>query len=957
MNPLFRKPVRKIAVSPSPFFKTDGYLYHGTTPRDLESILEGGAVEGPSFWGVKDIADMYDAGAMLRLPVNRFNQSLLIPDMNMMQDPYFLDDSEGEYDPKKLNALNRAWKASKKTWKDSLKIWGAVIYDENLPVAQADVLGEQPIVSSKIADDANIGTVKNIIAEMMGVLSGGLPQPEVKIVNQTNRMLGQNVWQWGRRSDGQTFGADNTTMEIQKRVLTDETTLRRIIAHELCHHEVSLLVAKPKLLELGFETYKRFGNILGPDGHGKEWKAVASRFNAKYGADFVTRTSDQDFVYGTTDDKELFILLNNYVYGRHKQRLGWQWAVTLSPKAKELLNSLDWESGEYKLVKSTDHNLTRGRAKIRQWGGWNLSRTPEQEAAIQKLWAEAPATKVAAEEDDQADYNKVREDRVKTYAKFIDLADEQRGAPESAMLKIQHDPLGAGVYSFAVEHTGDLTHRMNERTSIIWGNFGYDSVKNKTEKVLRYLEQGYGFEREMQGNLKNNYGAMKDEKLKGISYEDAVAKFKAKGLAYANAHAALTVYNRPQELCRDAAVALGKWEFDKTRAIMNTIMSLLNEGPEAWVAQASQGANIDKTAKTGPHKASTAMVVLPSSAAAKMMEAAMQIPDEELGADGREDEPHITIKYGVKDDVELLKNTVAGVKPFNVTLGKTHVFEVSESSNGQAPIVVEVHGPELAELHDTVNRIMGTRPDDFEYKPHVTLAYVRADIAMKYKGLDWCEGISFQVNSVTLSRKGGSKTPVEFGKQASHKTPPMSDTHYRDPELGEETNAYANLPLKVDGLTEFPTLESLSPDLFKTGAQNFKPMLFDNWADANPMYQPDDFNEAEWRYDENVAHFSTLDFPVTVYRAIEIEAGTQVDLDNAGTYWSWVENSAQAYFGEGSIWGPGGKKIKEPLIVMLKAQILRSTDVDWDATLLANMLNEEENEINVKSGAQLRLLG
>ncbi len=138
---------------------------------------------------------------------------------------------------------------------------------------------------------------------------------------------------------------------------------------------------------------------MGPDGHGKEWKEVASRFNAKYGADYVTETSDQDYIYDTTEDKEIFVLINNLVYGHNKKRLGWEWAVKLSPKAKAFLNSIDWNSDEYKLVKTTDHMFTRGRAKIQQFGGWNLARTPEQEQKLQELWANAPQTKIAAAGD------------------------------------------------------------------------------------------------------------------------------------------------------------------------------------------------------------------------------------------------------------------------------------------------------------------------------------------------------------------------------------------------------------------------------------------------------------------------------------------------------------------------------------------------------------------------------
>jgi hypothetical protein len=141
MNPLLRKIAKQPATTTS-FFETDGYLYHGTTTTDLQSILKDGKVDGISFWGVKDMADMYEGGAMFRVPVSRFNQAFLLPDENMINDPYFIEDENGDYDPKKMKAVNRAWKASKKTWEDSLQIWGAVMYDEDLPVTQADVVGD-----------------------------------------------------------------------------------------------------------------------------------------------------------------------------------------------------------------------------------------------------------------------------------------------------------------------------------------------------------------------------------------------------------------------------------------------------------------------------------------------------------------------------------------------------------------------------------------------------------------------------------------------------------------------------------------------------------------------------------------------------------------------------------------------------------------------------------------------
>lgn len=933
--------------------------------------------------------------------------------------------------------------------------------------------------------------------------------------------MGTDEWLWGRKG-GQTWGDDNTTISVQKSVLGHEETLRRIVAHELCHHEIALIVAKPKLMELGYDTYKQYGNIFGPSGHGKEWREVAARFNAKYGKDFVSETSDQNMVIDE-QGKEIFVLINQHAYGYNKKRLGWQWAVRLSPKAKEYLNSLDFTSGEFKLVKTTDHMFTRGRAQIKQYSGWNLSRTPEQEEAVQKLWAEAPQAKIAAvdEPDHQADYNRVREERVKLYAKFIELADQQRGAPEEAMLKIQHDPLGAGVYGYAVEHTGDLTHRMNERVSIIWGTFGYDSVKNKAEKVLRSFEQGYGFEREMQGNLRNNYEYHANGELKGVSFEEAVANFKKKCQAYANAHGALKVYNRPQELARDAAVALGKWQFGMATEKLRALLAMIEAGPEAWVAEASQGVPEPKTAKSGPHKNASTQINLPADAAAKVVEASKRVADEDLGADGREDEPHITIKYGVKDDVALLSQVVAAQQPFNVSLGKTHVFEAGEISAGQSPIVVEAHAPELKALHDAVNKAMSTRKDDFDYNPHATLAYVKPATAQKYNGLDWAEGISFPVNGIVLSTKSGERITVPFGesKTASHKTPPMSDTQYEpsgEYGQGQETNAYADIPERVKGEEDLPSLEELSPDLFKTAelygdcnvsapdqlpspeefakkhgenrrnnyaylreffikfkspltiyralkmagpkptpypkgfgiywswnedkaipyegetepddqtygqtfvfraevpleavdwagtiganmdnsmeeeitlrkgtpiniigwrhrdkarwqkptnfmksvtaAKFIPPTLKDFYKQKYGMPLPRSKNERwelENKYDEAVGQVETIEFPLTVYRALEVPSGQQPNLDHTGVYWTTNPDAADAYWGGSSLWSEQGGGGKKGRLVMLTAEVLNEGDVNLWQTFVANFENPEEYEVTLEEGAQLRLI-
>lgn len=172
------------------------------------------------------------------------------------------------------------------------------------------------------------------------------------------------------------------------------------------------------------------------------------------------------------------------------------------------------------------------------------------------------------------------------YADFNALAAAQRGAPESAMLKIQHSPLAAGVYSFLVEHVGDLTHRMSEETATKWETFGYEFVKPKVERCLRMLENPYGFEREVEQNRERNFEYHEERGRLSTSFDQEVAKLKALGKAYADAHAKLPTHNHMQDLAKDAAVAIGLEDFDTCRRCLHELDEVLKAGPKAWAREA-----------------------------------------------------------------------------------------------------------------------------------------------------------------------------------------------------------------------------------------------------------------------------------------------------------------------------------------------------------------------------------
>ena len=82
------------------------------------------------------------------------------------------------------------------------------------------------------------------------------------------------------------------------------------------------------------------------------------------------------------------------------------------------------------------------------------------------------------------------------------LADEQRDAPEIAMVRAQRH-LGGGVLDVCLEHVGDLSNRMSPLHPYEWA---WDETNKKIERCLRYLESGYGFDREMKENWRVSSG-------------------------------------------------------------------------------------------------------------------------------------------------------------------------------------------------------------------------------------------------------------------------------------------------------------------------------------------------------------------------------------------------------------------------------------------------------------------
>ena len=145
---------------------------------------------------------------------------------------------------------------------------------------------------------------------------------------------------------------------------------------------------------------------------------------------------------------------------------------------------------------------------------------------------------------------------------FHQTADAQRGPPEATMLKLQN-LLGGGVFSFVIEHVGDITHRMAQKFD--WARGQHGIVQDKVEKTLRTLESGYGFEKEMQENFESNFRFNTEQgRMPYDTYEDFEGAARGLSALYAREHSKIPVFNPAQWHARQAAIELGNWHFSKS---------------------------------------------------------------------------------------------------------------------------------------------------------------------------------------------------------------------------------------------------------------------------------------------------------------------------------------------------------------------------------------------------------
>lgn len=141
---------------------------------------------------------------------------------------------------------------------------------------------------------------------------------------------------------------------------------------------------------------------------------------------------------------------------------------------------------------------------------------------------------------------------------------------------------------------------------------------------------------------------------------------------------------------------------------------------------------------------------LPDELAARVLDLAEEIEDDDLAEKGREDQPHVTVKYGLRDSVRPgdVRRVVEDYGPIRIVLGDVSIFKSDEYD----VVKIDVRSASLHRLHDELCDKLRVAPSDYdEYVPHVTLAYVKPGRGKRYAGPSGLAGESFLVEDLVFS--------------------------------------------------------------------------------------------------------------------------------------------------------------------------------------------------------------
>ena len=174
----------------------------------------------------------------------------------------------------------------------------------------------------------------------------------------------------------------------------------------------------------------------------------------------------------------------------------------------------------------------------------------------------------------------------------------------------------------------------------------------------------------------------------------------------------------------------------------------------------------------------------------EMKEIQKLIDPNDLAPNGFEDNPHVTLLYGFDDSVvpEDVQKILDKVK---ITSFKTDKISYFPDFGSGEPLKFDIVGPEI--MH--INKLLQALPHPsttFEYRPHVTIAYLKKGQAEKYTKNPKLNNLTFDLKPKEVKySKNKVKTNLKLNEQTLNNTKLMEDIFQNwNSYLNEQTEPY-----------------------------------------------------------------------------------------------------------------------------------------------------------------------
>jgi len=138
--------------------------------------------------------------------------------------------------------------------------------------------------------------------------------------------------------------------------------------------------------------------------------------------------------------------------------------------------------------------------------------------------------------------------------------------------------------------------------------------------------------------------------------------------------------------------------------------------------------------------------------------------EEDDSSYGREDEPHITVLYGLHEEVtpEDVQNIIYGneLETFHIMLGGISSFRIEDKPYDV--LKIDIISPELEKLHYLIEEKLPNSNTFPEYKPHFTIAYIKKGTCKKLEKEYDFSGEKILIKKFMFSPIKGDKVPVHL---------------------------------------------------------------------------------------------------------------------------------------------------------------------------------------------------